>query len=87
MPNQCHSGIHGVPWHRCDVCGWDWPTSKLVRQPGLRRGILACPNCLDNPLTFYRDIIIQDNLTQSADDEASVAPILKEPSADDSPVY
>ena len=84
MPNQAHSGIHGTPWHTCDICGWDYPTDRLRRQPGVHRGALVCPKCWDNPLTFYRDFIIQDNLAQSADEEMAVAPILKEPISDDS---
>jgi len=87
VPNQCHSGIHGDPWHSCDICGQDYHTSKLRRQPGLRRGLLVCPKCWDNPLTFYRDIVIQDVLSQSADEEMEVAPILKEPINDESPQY
>ena len=87
MPNQSHSGIRGIPWHSCDVCGWDYPTSQLQRQPGLKRGLLVCPKCWDDPLSFYRDIIIQDVLSQNADEEMEVAPILKEPINDDSPQY
>jgi hypothetical protein len=87
MPNQAHSGIHGDPWHACDICGFDWPTSKLTRQPGLKRSLIVCPHCRDNPLTYYRDIVIEDNLSQSADGEAEVAPILTEPLSDDSNVY
>src|SRR5207245_2321547 len=64
MPNQSHSGIHGDPWHSCDICGFDWRTSQLRRQPGLRRGLLVCPKCYDDPLTFYRDIVIQDTLSR-----------------------
>lgn len=87
MPNQAHSGIHGIPWHTCDVCGWDYPVSQLRRQPGLKRGILVCPKCYDNPLTFYRDIVIQDTLSQSADQEMQVADILQQPINDDSPQF
>lgn len=87
MPNQAHSGIHGDPWHRCDICDWDYHVSQLRRQPGLRRGLLVCPKCYDNPLTFYRDIVIQDNLQQSADQEMQVADILQQPVNDDSPQY
>lgn len=79
MPNQAHSGIHGDPWHRCDICGWDWHTSRLRRQPGLRRGLLVCPKCWDDPLTFYRDYHIQEILSYSADEEMQVAEILKQP--------
>jgi hypothetical protein len=87
MPNQSHSGIHGDPWHLCDRCGQDYRTSQLRRQPGLKRGLLVCPKCYDNPLTFYRDIVVQDVLSQSADEEMQVADILKESIADDSPQF
>ncbi len=87
MPNQAHSGIHGDPWHSCDICAWDYHVSQLRRQPGLKRGLLVCPKCYDNPLTFYRDITIQDTLAQSAEHEMEVADILKEPINDDSPQY
>lgn len=87
MPNQAHSGIHGDPWHTCDRCGQDYHTSQLRRQPGLARGILVCPKCYDDPLTFYRDIVIQDILTQSSEHEMEVAEILREPINDDSPQY
>jgi hypothetical protein len=79
MPNQAHSGIHGDPWHQCDICGWDYHTSQLRRQPGLRRGLLVCPKCYDNPLTFQRDSRIQEVLSQSADQEMQVADILRQP--------
>jgi hypothetical protein len=79
MPNQAHSGIHGDPWHICDICGQDYHVSQLRRQPGLRRGLLVCPKCWDNPLTFTRDYLIQEVLSQSADQEMQVADILKEP--------
>jgi len=60
MPNQAYSGIHGIPWGRCDRCGLDFPLSRLVRQ----RGILVCTerDCWDNPIAWNRERIIQDNL-------------------------
>lgn len=84
MPNQAHSGIHGDPWHACDICGQDYRVSKLKRQVGLRRGLLVCPKCWDDPTSFYRDIVIQDVLTQSADQEMQIADKLKEPISDTS---
>jgi len=87
MPNQCHSGIHGTPWHRCDICGWDYPVSQLSHQPGLNRGIIVCSKCRDNPLTYYRDILIQENLAWGSAEEAAVADILTQPTGDDSPVF
>jgi hypothetical protein len=62
----------------------DYHTSALRRQTGASRGILVCPSCFDDPLTFYRPLLIQDNLAQSADQEMAVADILKEPTSDDS---
>ncbi len=79
MPNQAHSGIRGDPWHACDICAWDYHVSQLRRQPGLRRGLLVCPKCWDNPLTFQRDYLIQEALSQSADQEMQVADILQQP--------
>lgn len=87
MPNQSHSGIRGDPWHLCDRCGQENRTSQLRRQPGLRRGILVCFKCYDDPATFYRDVMIQDTLAQSAEQEMEVADILKDPNSDDSPQY
>ena len=40
---------------------------------------MVCPKCWDNPLTFTRDYLIQEVLSQSADQEMQVADILKEP--------
>ena len=73
------ASIDGDPWHICDICGWDYHVSQLRRQPGLRRGLLVCPKCWDNPLSFQRDYLIQETLSQSADDEMKVADILQEP--------
>jgi len=87
MPNQAHSGIHGDPWHNCDICGQDYHCSQLRRQVGKSRGLLVCPKCWDDPLTFYREILIQDFLTQSSEQEMQVADILQQPIADDSPQY
>ncbi len=78
MPRQ--HGIHGTPWHRCDRCGQDYPTSRLVRQRGL---ILCIDKCVDNLLIFQRDKLIHDNLNQSAQNEMQVADILKQPIADE----
>ncbi len=80
MPNQAHSGIHGDPWHRCDRCGYDYPVSRLVRQRGL---IVCLDKCFDNLLSFQRDNIIQNNLSQSAQEEMAVADILKQPISDE----
>jgi hypothetical protein len=79
MPNQSHTPIVGDPWHRCDICNQDNRTSRLRRQPGLRRGLLVCPKCWDDPLTFNRDYLIQETLAQSADQEMQVADILQQP--------
>lgn len=77
MPNQAHSGIHGIPWHRCDRCGCEFPTSQLRRQ----RGLILCSShgCTDDPLIWQRPRLIQDTLAQSADQEMAVAEILKQP--------
>ena len=74
--NQNHSGWRGVPWHRCDRCGQDTPTSLLVRQ----RGLILCTvnGCIDNPLIWNRPGIIQNQLAFGADQEMAVAEILKQ---------
>lgn len=79
MPNPSRTALIGDPWHRCDICNWDYRTSSLRRQPGLRRGLLVCPKCWDDPLTFNRDYLIQEQLSQSADQEMQVADILQQP--------
>lgn len=84
MPNQCHSGWNGTPWHRCDICDQDNPVSNLRRQPGLQRGILVCNKCWDTPLTYDRDVLIEDILAAGQDQEAQVADILQEPMSDGS---
>lgn len=74
--NQSHSGWHGDPWHRCDRCGQEFPTSLLRRQ----RGLLLCVvnNCFDDPLIWNRPGIIQRNLEFGQDQEMAVAEILKD---------
>lgn len=84
MPNQCHSGVRGDPWHDCDVCGVSYRCSQLRRQAGLKRGLLVCRKCYDNPTSFYRDNVIQEVLSQNADTEMAIADILKEPNSNDS---
>jgi hypothetical protein len=69
-----------VSWHRCDRCSFDYPVSRLVRQRGL---ILCIDKCVDNLLSFQRDKMIQDNLSQSAEQEMAVADILKQPVSDE----
>jgi hypothetical protein len=39
----------------------------------------VCPKCFDDPLTFQRDYVIQEVLSQSADTEMQVADILQQP--------
>jgi len=79
MPNQAHSGVLGDPWHDCDRCGQSYRVSQLARQ----RGLILCPKCLDDPTIWQRSRIIQDVLSQSADQEMAVADILKQPLAQD----
>ena len=75
MPNQAHSGIHGIPWGRCDRCGLDFPLDRLVRQ----RGLLLCTerNCWDNPIAWNRERIIEDVLETSSSVELTPFEILK----------
>lgn len=79
MPSQNHSGLHGIPWYRCDRCGYDYPTSKLVRQRGL---ILCIEKCWDNPQAWERDAIIQEQLV-NPEQEMDLAEILKDNQNDD----
>lgn len=75
MPMQSHTATRVAAWHRCDRCGWDWRVTYLQRQ----RGGLYCPYCIDNPIAWQRDQIIQDVLSSGAENELAPAEILKEP--------
>lgn len=81
MANRSRSGWRGIPWHRCDRCGCDTPTSCLVRQ----RGKILCTlnDCVDNPLIWNRPGIIAENLNFGSDDEMAPAPILTQNVNDD----
>lgn len=76
MPNQAHSGIIGVPWHRCSRCGTDQRTSDLKPQ----KGLLVCRtyDCVDNLLVEERSSMIQQVLSSGPD--APPAVVLQEPS-------
>ena len=74
MPNQSHSGLQTGPWHRCDRCGMEYPVGQLARQQGL---ILCVIKCIDDTLSWERDVIIREMLEQT-DMELDVAEILKE---------
>ena len=67
MPNQAHSGIVGIPWHRCQRCGTDTRVSDLVWQDG----ILVCTNykCRDKrPINDQsRQRLIQEVLSSGQD--------------------
>jgi hypothetical protein len=83
LANQAHSGIRGVPWSRCQRCGQDTPTDKLVIQTGKSpaAGLRVCTlnGCFDDPFpNEYRDEIIKAALENSPD-EMQVADILKSP--------
>lgn len=83
MANQSHSGVRGVPWSRCQRCGCDTPTDKLVRQTGKSgaAGLLVCTinGCFDTPWpNEFRPEIIQAALENSPD-EMQVADILRTP--------
>ena len=75
MPNQAHSGVVGIQWHRCDRCGTDQRVSDLVRQ----QGFLVCKtyNCVDNTLVNKRPQLIQQVL-DSGEPEPALANILIE---------
>lgn len=74
MANQAHSGIEGVPWHRCQRCGTDQRTSNLVWQLGL---LLCTSNdCVDNLDVQLRPGVISSVLADGPD--APPAPILQD---------
>lgn len=72
MPNQSHSGMLGIPWFRCQMCGKDFRTSELRWQNGL----LVCMTDWDNPIAWNRPILIQEVLQESPQ-EMEVAEVLK----------
>lgn len=80
MPNQSHSGIRGVPWSRCQRCGFDYPTDQLIRQNGGKwNGLIVCKEkCLDNITVERREYVIKELLSQTPD-EMQVADILRRP--------
>ena len=79
MANQAHSGIQGIPWHRCQRCGTDQRTGDLVRQNGL----LVCRtlDCADDRLVERRARVIMEKLRSSQ--EMQPAEILRETFVDD----
>jgi hypothetical protein len=79
VANQAHSGLQGVPWHRCQRCGCDTRTSHLTWQLGL----LLCSDhgCIDDLSINYRPSIINAALASGPD--APPAPILSEVNAQD----
>lgn len=77
MPNQSHSGIYGIPWHRCDRCGCEFRITELTPQ----RGLLLCRlnGCYDNPETWNRDVLIQGVLTNNIEQELEFPDLLGVP--------
>jgi len=48
--------ITGEEWVECDVCGFEYPKSRLSRQHpigGRTDGYVVCPRCADNPGHLY----------------------------------
>ena len=74
-----HSGRGIAPWHFCDRCGYPYRVSELRRQLGL----ILCAPCFDNPIAWYRPLMIQDLLNFTADEELRTAEILRSNSSDD----
>lgn len=65
--------ITGQPLHRCMRCD----AERHVNELGWQNGLLLCMDtCFDNPDTWTRDGLIQEMLTDNAD-EAQVAEILR----------
>jgi hypothetical protein len=79
MPRMSHSGRGIAPWHHCDRCGWQFRVTELKRQLGL----ILCGSCYDNPIAWYRPIMIQDLLNFTAEEELRIADILKSNQSDD----
>jgi hypothetical protein len=79
MPMMSHSGRGIAPWHRCDRCGWQFRVTDLKRQ----LGFIVCQPCYDNPIAWYRPLMIQDLLNFTGDEELRVAEILKANQSDD----
>jgi hypothetical protein len=74
MPAQ--HGLRGVPWSRCDRSGEDWPLDSLTMQNGL----LLCPNCVDDPIMWYRPAIVAENVSYPTDEVPNItAEIRREP--------
>lgn len=42
MPSQSRSGVRGVPWSRCDMCGYDYPLDRMQMQGGILRCVEKC---------------------------------------------
>jgi hypothetical protein len=80
MPNRSHSGIKGDPWHYCDVCGFLYRCSELRWQ----FGALKCHRCIDSLRPYIRELLIQENISNGADEEMRPAEVLTEPSDDSS---
>ena len=79
MPQTSHSGRGIAPFHNCDRCGYTYRVTELKRQLGL----ILCPFCVDDLISYQRPLIIQDKLNFGAEEELRVASILKENQGDD----
>ena len=81
MPNQSHSGWTGVPWHRCDRCGYDYPVDRLRRQSGL---ILCVDKCIDtfNTISVDRRPAMIAAVLSTPGEEPELADILKNTDSD-----
>ena len=66
MPMMQKSGWHGIPWGRCDRCGWQYDVSQLVMQNGL---LLCRSKCYDRPLMFYRPMLLADAVSGGVEHE------------------
>ena len=66
MPMMKYSGWHGIPWGRCDRCDWQYPVSELVMQNG---ELLCRAKCYDQPLLFYRPMLLADAVSGGVEHE------------------
>lgn len=64
MPTIANAGMIGDPWSRCAICDHPYRISQLTRQ----RGILVCPEDLDDTDVEHRDSIIEAVLEGSGDE-------------------
>jgi len=64
--------ITGQEWDECDICGFDFPKSMLVKHPkfsGENDGYKVCSKCLDKPGHLYLKQQVQTRTHESQEVE------------------